>query len=270
MSDSAGHKRSSLGRHTLGAVGTAFREKGVAGAQLLWDGYHPIVESDHSKITQDGLAGTGLESATETIEDYVDDVDWDSYWWPRSRYFPAGHFDRPQGMTSGDAYLAGVTYVSTYRSATLSALALASLEGQDTSTRRKAIKHAARSLGVLLHARQDAYAHSNFLDLPSHVQAEFQRVLETGLSIISAELTQLVKLTGYDIDAPKPGRPPNDDYAHDDHAVGHGNQGDDKMQAAWRHAVEDTRHAVISIRRSLGELVGNGPAETVWCAFAQI
>jgi hypothetical protein len=108
------------------------------------------------------------------------------------------------------------------------------------------------------------------LDLPGHLQGEFRDVIETGGSTISTELANLVKITGFDLDAPTRGRPPGDDYAHDDHAVGHGSQGEEKMNAAWRNAVEDTRFAVLSIRRSLGELVGNGPAVTVWRALADV
>lgn len=240
---------------------------GDAGAELtaLWDTWPT---RDHAQITRQGLVGTGLEGASATIAGYVDKVDRDAFLSPRTKYDPAGHFDRPMNVSHVAAFLAGIVLLRNHHNKTFYDLVIAGrATGADS---RESLDNAARSLGSLLHGRQDAYAHSNYLDLSEGGQKEFARLLDAGAGSVSANLGKELMLTGYDINAPTPGSPPGDRYPHDKCAVGHGHQGKEKMERARVLAIGDTRHAVLRLRKSLAASLGQVAAERVWTRFASV
>jgi len=103
---------------------------------------------EHGRITRRVLSGLGyhdcstldLLAAVGAAQDFVDDF-----------YSPGAHFDRPCGESTQQAFNAGLGLIRS------EALLVANVG----SSR----EHARLGLGRMLHAIQDAYSHSNYVDL---------------------------------------------------------------------------------------------------------
>lgn len=235
----------------------------------MWDSRKDIFglcESEHEIITQEGLKGTGLEAITERIEDHVTDADWDetnkdplssNFLRPNESYRPEHHFDRPPGVSHADAFMNGKRYVAERK--------------QEVKDRLKEGKWEAaeKALGEMLHARQDAYAHTNYAELSKEQQGEFREILDCTRNEMTQGLKDALKVTGYDPKAEDPGRPPGDDYAHDEHSIGHGHGGKEKFDTARKAAVEDTNRAVNNIYDELKRELGEDKAKEIWDKFGR-
>ena len=156
----------------------------------------------HDRLTKEAAKRSRVsENVTHRLMREVRLADWREMGWrprphPRtwlrlsgsSAYRPEHHFDRSRGVTSRDAFLSAVQYVSAQTETTIRFL--------EANEKGAAI----RSLGGALHAIQDFFSHSNFVDLSEEEQALLVRIL---LGSHEPPPTTL-ELTAYDISAENP------------------------------------------------------------------
>jgi hypothetical protein len=137
----------------------------------------------HRQITEEALIPLQIKKdVIDKIGDRIFFVDWDEYeksWPPRgnSSYQPAHHFDRNElaaceGCEShhGEAFLRGAKYAADQRSLAIAALK----EGNKAA--------AIEAVGRGLHALEDAFSHSNIVDLsPSDLAAVKKALIEASV-----------------------------------------------------------------------------------------
>lgn len=169
----------------------------------------------HEAITREAAAAAGWEGrALSALVDAVNDPDFDetelvSFRGGRLRflapnpdtYAPEHHFDRGPGATHAEAFLAGAAYVRSQRAAALDAAA----RGDQAES--------IRCLGRALHALQDFFSHSNFVDLGEDDRAACLAALRDGAPPAA------LRITAYFPDAANPEDPEDpEDYTHGAHA----------------------------------------------------
>jgi hypothetical protein len=119
-------------------------------------------------------------------------------------YSPSHHCDRVPPNSDMDAFAATVAYIELERNQSIQFL------------RGETPERALLALGRALHALQDCHSHSNIVDLPMHVQIQFQRVLVGGGSV-----TESPRLTGFRPDDAQPTLPEGDPYPHGNFSKDH-------------------------------------------------
>ena len=213
-------------------------------------------ESIHEEITEKALKEKGFShSVIEKIEDANTDVDWDetsfSLWKFKlvvnEKYRPYHHFDRLPGITHKQAFRDGANYVKQEIENVVNAI----LNGD----KEKAME----AMGKGLHALQDFFAHSNFVDLSDKDKDKVWKALFDPDKGIPSSL----KLTGYDPKSSTPGKPENDEYPHDDYAKDSPNfnkecskklpNGKTKFKEAYDSAVEATGKFIDKFEEMLKE-----------------
>jgi len=105
------------------------------------------------------------------------------------------HFDRTLNKSSAEAFLDGLTYLNARRAAVIGLLS-----GPDVC---KSIPEVLSNLGFALHAVQDAYAHSNYVDPVSTDKSAFDSAIRyPNLFLESPNPPASLLLTLYDKNAP--------------------------------------------------------------------
>lgn len=162
----------------------------------------------HDQATDGGLARHAWPYSTAgVLREAVRQVDWDESSWdhwltylPNANYVAKHHFDRGPGVTSHDAFVNGRAYLKEQ-------MDLAIAKGRAGNNAQ-----ATAALGRALHAIQDFYSHSNYIDLCRQDRAEIDRAM----FILEVEPPAGLKLTGFDPAAADPERPTGDTYNHCD------------------------------------------------------
>ncbi len=174
----------------------------------------------HGDITRQALAQEGSISLANTTKVVVANwhVDWDKmsvlHWedplnhWLQPCPIPDAyqgphHFDRPDD-SDYNAFVAGLTYLMTARQAVT------------TNLTQHETDDALKALGQALHAGQDFFAHSNYVDLTSDQQAIFMNLL-LGVPDSSGDFPTNFPLwlTGFGPNCDQPGPHPHDNYCKD-------------------------------------------------------
>lgn len=219
-------------------------------------------ESEHEKITEEALKDLGfLHKKIEEIEDANTNVDWKEHsirWWfifpvglkTNEHYNPEHHFDRGPKKTSQEAFKEGVKYVHQQK------------EDFKQHFRQCDTEKALKALGKALHALQDFFAHSNYVDDPPSdkenskkkwlSEEERKQALEALLDPTKDPPANL-ELTGYYPDEKKPGNAANDPYPHDANAKDDkgSKHGKAKFQEAKKAAIDATKKFVENIMKEL-------------------
>lgn len=117
----------------------------------------------------------------------------------KNKYTPEHHFDRP-GKNS--TFTLGVDHIAVKRELVMIAVDL------------NDVTWALTSLGYALHALQDFYSHTNYVDLNSTSRAELDSILVKVPATYT--FTSSLMQTAYHADAHEPGRPAGDSFGHDD------------------------------------------------------
>ncbi|PIU14946.1 hypothetical protein COT20_02280 [bacterium (Candidatus Gribaldobacteria) CG08_land_8_20_14_0_20_39_15] len=236
-------------------------------------------ESEHEKITEEALKDLGfLHKKIEDIEDANADVDWKEHsirWW---LIFPVGlktnkhynaehHFDRGATSTSQETFKEGVKYVHQQKA-----------DFKQYFKQCETAK-ALKALGKALHALQDFFAHSNYVDDPPVLppdeanskkkwlsDEERKQALEALLDPTKEPPANL-ELTGYYPNAKEPGNAAGDPYPHNDNAKDDedSNRGKAKFLEAKKAAIDGTKRFVKNIMKELeGELKGKEEGKDIW------
>lgn len=169
----------------------------------------------HEAITREAAAAVGWEGAPlSSLVDAVNAPDFAethvvSFRGGRLRfltpnpaaYAPEHHFDRGPGTSHAAAFLSGMRYIHAQRAAALAAAA----RGDDAAT--------FRALGRALHALQDFFSHSNFVDLDADDRVACLEALRAGPPPAS------LRITAYFPDATDPEDPRDPErYTHGAHS----------------------------------------------------
>lgn len=172
---------------------------------------HAFNESSHNAINDTALAGKGLSKdaqnkiKAENLK--VDSSEGSSFGIAnKDNYKPEHHFDRNPGTNNEDAFKNGAAYVRKKKQDAIDAINKCTLAG---------VEEALAHIGQALHAIQDFYAHSNYVDLAVGDQADLRKAFDDP----NQSIPNTVKLTGYDPDATTTiaafnPPPPDDDYPH--------------------------------------------------------
>jgi len=162
----------------------------------------------HDQITKAAETAESWPYAKVAVfQEAVRQPDWDETqrkkwltYVPNANYRSSHHFDRAAGVTHKNAFIAGATYLREQKQ-----LAIDKASAADSTA-------ATAAAGRALHALQDFFSHSNFVDLCDDDKAKTLRALYDG----SVEPPAKLQLTGYDKDAEDPEKPTGDTFSHGD------------------------------------------------------
>jgi hypothetical protein len=197
----------------------------VVGLALLVRSAWGFTGSNHDDATDPALSGRVSPDAMEAIKKANRAVDNPGY-----GYIPEDHFDRNPGTTDRDAFAGGTEHVRHMKQQAIDALKRCDTEG------------AIYLIGEALHAIQDFYSHSNYVDLPAPDQTTLRQAFDNPAGQIPGGL----KLTGYDPNGSSLYRkfnPSGDGYPHGlaigNHKDHYGRSGfGSAMEAAKKHSKE--------------------------------
>jgi hypothetical protein len=202
----------------------------------------------HGDITREALKGEGIKGAyIEAIARANWHQDYDQMrfavgapWLkPNSKYSPDHHFDRLKDKSHVEAFRRGAQYVRDQRG---SAITKVGTHHMDLAT---------EAIGRAMHALQDFFSHSNFVELSKEEQdatldSLFRRYTEV------RDPPAALKITGT-----QDGKDlPNDDYGHDAHCKDNHEKNDDArrdFQKAKDTAIHACRELIRGIKNDLGE-----------------
>jgi hypothetical protein len=144
----------------------------------------------HRQILEAALAPVGFEPAAlrfVALQNFL--TDWDEYAHtpthpPNARYRPGDHFDRNEDERSAEAFERGLAALGDRRTRMIRAL-----EAGRTA-------EALTLFGPATHAVQDAWSHSNLIDLEPSLQREAQALLDGRRPTPSPRLLAKLRLTG--------------------------------------------------------------------------
>lgn len=165
-------------------------------------------ESSHNAINDKALAGKGFSKdaqnkiKAENLK--VDSSEGSALGIANKNYKPEHHFDRNPGTNNTDAFKNGAAYVRKKKQDAIDAINKCTLAG---------VEEALAHMGQALHAIQDFYAHSNYVNLSAGDQADLRKAFDDP----NQAIPNTVKLTGYDPKAKTTGaafNPAGDDYPH--------------------------------------------------------
>ncbi|RKH52146.1 hypothetical protein D7Y23_08005 [Corallococcus sp. AB050B] len=105
-------------------------------------------------------------------------------------------------------------------------------------------------MGQILHARQDFFSHSNFVDL----SADDQRTLLSELGIGGATSSSQLKLCAYFRSASPPGAPPGDEFTHDAFSKDNSSKNTHARERLPRGATRFEQAREIAIENSVATL----------------
>ncbi len=212
----------------------------------------------HGDIARDAVVGMGIskdnldiivKSLWKTDYDEVD-ITLSGNMVPNGKYRPEHHFDRNAGDTNEVSFKRGATFVQEQRAKVISAL------------RAKDYSRAAREMGNGLHALQDFFSHSNFIDLSDEEMAATLAAMPK-----AADPPGNLMLTSYDR---KTGKDlPGDSYGHEAKCKDNPKKNavaqapsrrppDTKFQMAKKEAIKASRAFLDEIRHEVGEEVWKG------------
>ncbi|OGU10466.1 MAG: hypothetical protein A2W29_04550 [Gemmatimonadetes bacterium RBG_16_66_8] len=141
---------------------------------------HAFDGSGHDQATDGSIPGVSSD-AMEQFKNANKATDS-----PEGEPNPADHFDRPPNQTSKQAFKNGVRNVQALKAAAISAIQACNTE------------LAFQLIGQALHAIQDFYAHSNFVDLSDADQAKLVALFEKDADTITdADIPNDVRLCAY-------------------------------------------------------------------------
>ncbi|MBX3118530.1 MAG: hypothetical protein KF784_05660 [Fimbriimonadaceae bacterium] len=140
---------------------------------------------------------------------------------PNEKYNPAHHFDRNPPKTNAQAAADGAAYVKGKKDAIIEAIQACDFE------------KALNCLGAALHAIQDFYSHSNYVDLSAADQAAADKAVTDP----NSPMPDSVQLTGYDKGTGKD--PVGDPYGHDAKSKDSPNKNDESKK---KDANDKTNH----------------------------
>jgi hypothetical protein len=174
----------------------------------------------HEHITVDALSGEAIPycalsiiAAANTWQDWTEYVPSTNPPFNRlianPNYDPSHHFDRagvedPYRIESRRAFKMGAEYVFSQREIAVQ------------QVRAGNAVNALTAIGRALHALQDFYSHSNFIELSVVERAEVEQALQNPAMIDPMNAAEFAKLTitGYDRRFSDPEEPPGDIYPH--------------------------------------------------------
>lgn len=216
----------------------------------------PIKDGVHYRITAAGAKQAGLEHLADKLGMAVFQVDFDettlnfSNGWPpigpNPKYRPSHHFDRWRRGTHAEAFAAGLKYLGERETALRDYLA------------KKNCDRALAATGQILHARQDFFSHSNFVDLS---EAE-QQTIHSHLDAASGAAPGSLKIAAFFYGTTPPGNPPGDPFTHDNFSKDHATKnahaqeklagGRTRFEVARDVAIADTAKVLGSVLKMPG------------------
>jgi hypothetical protein len=161
----------------------------------------------HFFITRDAAQAKGFpDSTAKLLADVAQAPDWlengfsirTGPYVKKDLYVAVHHFDRNIGVTDANAFTGGAAYMRARLQNAIDAITA----GQN--------RVAYDSLGNCIHALEDCFSHSNFVDLTPADQQKVIDALFDGTKVPPATLW----MTGYDATAAKDESPPNDPHPH--------------------------------------------------------
>jgi hypothetical protein len=168
----------------------------------------PFSAENHDAINDKAFENKSLsKDAQEAIKrenNKVDSSEGSSLGIANKNYKPEHHFDRNPSQTNKEAFRKGTEYVRQKKQEAINAIKKCTKEG---------VEEAIAAMGQALHAIQDFYSHSNYVDLSTANQADLRKAFDDPKQKIPEDL----KLTGYDPNASNPYKafnPKGDDYPH--------------------------------------------------------
>lgn len=225
----------------------------------------------HGDITRESVKGSQLRWASQDLAKSVRMVDWRETQIPSLRpnnnYRPSHHFDRPPGQSHREAFSEGAQYLHTQN------------EEFFRNLEQGKYKKCSQILGHILHARQDFFAHSNFIDLDER-QRELVSSSLMSFQFEGPEDTTIpasLQLTGYSANADDPGMPPNDPWPHDRFAKDNAKFNTEartrrdgsksKFWRAYEAAVVDGKAVVARLKADCEQRFGQSECEEKWRRF---
>jgi hypothetical protein len=171
----------------------------------------------HETISRQCLANAGFSAPILTeLSERTSDIDASDFL-HSEQYEPRKHFDRRLGWTHREAFYQGLQYYWQNVAEAVNSFRLGDWD------------HAAQILPRALHAQEDLFAHSNFVDLPPEAQARLAECFVSPVPCLASipgdevdRALALLQLTGYHVsgndavDGPErdPYLPTGDAYPH--------------------------------------------------------
>jgi hypothetical protein len=185
---------------------------------------------------------SAIQEIMNTVE-AVDSVETAFIVTANRQYKSEHHFDRNPKLTNQAAFLNGVAYVAQKKEEAINAI-----QQGDSAGAKKAL----RAMSQALHAIQDFYAHSNYVNLSDRERSIIQKAFRKQSRYLPSDL----KLTGFDPFTWNPIEalfPTGDPYPHgvifgDNKDLGWGKDGREACDLAIKHS----RLFLVLIRKEVG------------------
>jgi len=145
-----------------------------------WYGFSTPIPNDHAQITLAAFASLDYPDCAVTIVS-VANTEQDNSLFPYHHEF---HFDRNGSTSNAQAFADGAAYFRSQK-------ALVALFGRSNP------REALNALGRALHALQDFYAHSNFVDFSGGLNASDRLTVEAALENPAISVPNTLKLTWF-------------------------------------------------------------------------
>ena len=178
----------------------AFESVDVPGGKF--QDYHRKITNDACKDSLFGIGFTGFS------KDAIDRLIWANSRQDNPlfvKYNPAHHFDRSKGKSHRQAFMDGRKYVAEQIKIAADKMTIGKIEA------------ALDALGRALHALQDFFSHSNFVDELSFDEQDQCLKALFDIKDFQAEPPANLRITAYDKETGEKGKVHGDTYAHDDH-----------------------------------------------------
>lgn len=204
-----------------------------------------IIYADHFNITSECLLESNIrKKLIYDISKNVSDIDIDNFK-NRKHYAPENHCDRKPGIEHFGAFAQCLKY----HRERIGESWIKLRDGQD-------IKEVIKILSRAIHAQQDFFSHSNFIELNEKEKKELlgcwtqyepkdnpvkqEQISKDERCYANTLFSSALKITGYDHNGENKYAPPNDEYSHQENAK------DNKEVIGYFAAREAAKNACIN------------------------
>lgn len=219
----------------------------------------------HSGISREAAVAKGFPDSTSRLLGVMTekpDVDENSYdfkqWKPvvnKNRYVASHHFDRNNNVTDANAFGGGERYMLGQKQLAIDSVAAGREKG------------AYAALGRCLHALEDCFSHSNFVDL----SAGDQTAVITALFDSTQAPPATLWMTGYDPNAADDESPPGDPHPHRTMAKDWGDKNaESQLMIGGQTKFQLARAAAETQVESVLDMVKGAVTAAQWDAFRGI